>query len=141
MKDVQGELWNYPADMRCITTNGAVRRDGACVMGRGCAQQARDSMPGVDLALGRLIERYGNRCFWLRDFNLATFVVKHHWRDQADLALIERSCRQISAMADKFGWASVVIPRPGCGNGRLGYKAVRPILEAGLDDRFLIITW
>lgn len=34
----------------------------------------------------------------------------------------------------------VVLPRPGCGNGRLVWADVKPVL-AGLPDEVLIITW
>jgi len=55
--------------------------------------------------------------------------------------LIRQSARQLVEMADKFGWGSVVLPRPGCGNGGLDWDDVRPILEAILDDRFTVVTF
>jgi formylmethanofuran dehydrogenase subunit D len=35
-----------------VTTNGTIKKDGACVMGRGIARQVRDSIPGIDKRLG-----------------------------------------------------------------------------------------
>ena len=39
MKEVFGDLWEFDGII-AITTNGFVKRDGTCVMGRGCARQA-----------------------------------------------------------------------------------------------------
>ena len=40
MNEVNGNLWDSNADIIVITTNGAVRKDGAAIMGRGVALQA-----------------------------------------------------------------------------------------------------
>jgi hypothetical protein len=92
MKELTGvDLWEVPADLRVITTNGAVRKsDGACVMGLGrSAREARDRFPGIDLKLGRLIKEHGNRPFRLCRLPdgsvLASLPVKHDWREEADL--------------------------------------------------------
>lgn len=52
MKEIYANLWEVEADLRVVTTNGAVRRDGACVMGRGCAREAKERYPGVEYRLG-----------------------------------------------------------------------------------------
>ena len=39
MKEVFGDLWKFDGII-AITTNGFVKRDRTCVMGRGCARQA-----------------------------------------------------------------------------------------------------
>ena len=39
MKEVFGDLWEFDGTI-AITTNGFLKRDGTCVMGRGCARQA-----------------------------------------------------------------------------------------------------
>ena len=36
--------------------------------------------------------------------------------------------------------ATIVIPRPGCGNGRLDWPVVRPLLES-LPDTVTVITF
>jgi hypothetical protein len=54
MKEIAGELWDHhkAGVVIAITTNGYVKGNGACVMGRGCAKEARDSFPGIDLGWG-----------------------------------------------------------------------------------------
>lgn len=49
----------YP-DAICITTNGFTKRNGDCVMGRGCAKQAKEMWPKVPFDLGKLIRKNGN---------------------------------------------------------------------------------
>jgi hypothetical protein len=63
------------------------------------------------------------------------------WACKARLDIIRKSAHELVAMADKFGWKRVVLPRPGCGAGELSWDDVRPLLEAILDDRFKAITF
>jgi hypothetical protein len=157
MREDRGDLWRIPAHVRCITTNGTVRRDGHAVMGRGCARQARDDFPELAETLGRLLTRNGNHVqrlmaemplpgrppglirtgFW----ELVSFPVKHHWRDRADLDLIERSCGELMDLADANPeWGVILLPRPGCGNGQLEWSEVRPRIAPLLDDRVVVIA-
>lgn len=44
---------------------------------------------------------------------LASFPVEHHPLENPDLKLIERSARELAALADEERWPWVVLPRPG----------------------------
>lgn len=55
MREGACDIWSTPADAIAITTNGVVRRDGACVMGRGLAAQARKHCPRIEFVLGAAI--------------------------------------------------------------------------------------
>lgn len=59
-----GQPIKYARPMRpdaiCITTNGFVKSDGKCVMGRGCAAQAKKMFPTIDMMLGSHIKSKGN---------------------------------------------------------------------------------
>lgn len=146
MKNVIGNAWdvylNY--DVLCITTNGFIKNDGSCVMGRGIAKEASTKFPILPKILGGYIKKYGNRCFKLAKVNnthLVSFVVKHVWWEDADMELIKSSCLEVSEMATKYGWKKILLPRPGCGNGKLNWKDVEPILRELLDDRFDVISF
>ena len=152
MIEVKGNLWTYPADVRVITTNGTVKKNGECVMGRGCAKEAAQRMKEVPKILGNLLRAHGNHCHILFRGNplclnavLVSFPVKHAWYERADLALIEQSAKELANLADDQGWidgwGKIVLPRPGCGNGGLKWEDVRPVLEPILDDRFHVITF
>ncbi len=148
MKEVRGNLWTYPAHVRVITTNGFVKNDGKAVMGRGCALEATKLYPDISLTLGNLLKKHGNHVNILRfgEFfpkdSLVSFPVKHHWYQEADLQLIERSCQELVALAGNYDHSTVfVLPRPGCGNGKLSWADVKPVLEQYFDDRFHVITF
>lgn len=141
--EARGDLWRHPAQLRCITTNAQTRRDGAAVMGRGCAREATQRIPGIEFKLGELLRQYGNRPLRLTRYNgadLATFPVKRHWKETADLAIISGSAMKLVNLANRFGYTDVVIPRPGCGNGSLEWERVAPVLGEVLDRRFTVIT-
>lgn len=147
MQEVTGNLWDYPADARVITTNGYVKSNGECVMGRGCAKEATERFLGIAKRLGGFIKQHGNHVFMLKvgPPALVNFPVKHKWDQPADISLIERSAHELVAWADAMrdhGVNKVVLPRPGCGNGRLNWERdVKPVLEKILDDRFKVITF
>lgn len=148
MREAVANAWNYietgNIDALCITTNGEVRRDGACVMGAGIAKEAKERHPAFPYYIGERISDYGNQPYLYRpgagQFFLVSFPVKHHWRDKADWHLIERSAKQLAFLANALDWEQVVLPRPGCGNGRLDWTYVRKIIEPHLDDRFTVIS-
>ncbi len=130
-----GDLWQAPRTSVCptvITTNGIVRYDGQCVMGRGIARQARDSIPGLACELGQLIQRNGNQPYVLGD-NIWSMPVKHRWQDKADLSLIEDSLDDLEAMTIWWEPSTIRFPRPGCGNGQLDWASVQPLMKAFSD--------
>ena len=144
MIEVTGNLWEYPADVRVITTNGTVKRDGTCVMGRGCAAEAKTRWPALPKMLGESIMEHGNvvASFYMADDTLLlSFPVKHQWMENADPALIMRSAMQLADTVNDRSWKRIVMPRPGCGNGNLRWEDVEPILEPILDSRFHVITF
>lgn len=166
MNEAYGNLWDFQADATCITTNGFVKANGRAVMGRGCAKEAAEMFPLLPLYLGQKISRDGNNVAFVKDTMLRGLIppsntdglklyppltplsaqalvfypVKHHWKQQADVKLIERSAHQLVELTDRQGWQSVYLPRPGCGNGRLSWDYVRPIIEPILDHRFTVVT-
>jgi hypothetical protein len=149
MIEQQGDAWKLihaGGDALCITSNGVVRRDGACVMGRGIALQAKTHFPGLEYWLGTKILESGNHVHDImrehtdgRPWHLVSFPVKHKWQDPADLRLIVRSCEELMTMIEEKKWSRVYLPKPGCGNGQLHYGDVRPAIKAVLDDRVTVI--
>jgi hypothetical protein len=141
MREIKGNIWDFhkKGHWIVIPTNGTVRRDGACVMGRGVAAQAKAKFPELPKAIGQCLRIFGNEVFIMDqgDLRMLTFPVKHNWWEKADLRLIEESCKKLKAT-----WScddEIYMVRPGCGNGKLDWKEVKPLLEKYLDDRFIVV--
>jgi hypothetical protein len=98
----------------------------------------------MPLKLGRLLREHGNHVFDVYKGagrpTIFSFPVKHQWHERASLALIRRSAKELLAFMDLGTWESAALPRPGCGNGRLDWETVRPVLEEFLDDRFTVYS-
>jgi hypothetical protein len=140
MIEIQGNLWEFfGREVIAITTNGQVTKNGKAVLGNGCARQAGERFPDLAVRLGKMLAEQGNHTQYLGD-GLVSFPVEHSPFENPDLRLIERSTRELLALADAMGWQKVIVPRPGCGGGGLSWKEVKPVLEKYLDDRFLVIT-
>ena len=143
MKERDGDIWKAIADYYVITTDGDVRKDGAAVMGRGVALQAKKRFSGIEYTLGRGIQLRGNHVKLIG--RLITFPVKHHWRQKADLELIKRSANELRNLINDLNVRNmfalplrIALPRPGCGNGGLDWKSVKSWIEIVLDDRFTV---
>jgi hypothetical protein len=131
--DMMESVPSDPGAILVLTTNGFVRRDGACVMGRGIARQAALRWPDLPFKLGRLIREYGNRPFRLTP-TIWTLPVKHVWYEPASMELIEASLEMMGLMVAKFQPPSIHMPRPGCGNGQLSWRDVEPLVIAATAD-------
>jgi len=138
MKVVTGDIWDYPADVICITTNGTIKKNGEAVMGRGVALQAVQRFPGVAKDLGENLQRWGNFPHILKS-ELVTFPVKHHWHERASLDLIKESAVQFAVHVKCFPELIFVLPRPGCGNGGLRWEEVEPVISSLLPDNVHVI--
>ena len=142
MREVTGNLWDVEADVRVITTNGYIKRNGSAVMGRGVALQAANKDPELPRLLGALLQDRGNVPIPIDSVagHLITLPVKHNWYEPADLDLIEASTRELVKIVDDRLFKIVAMPRPGCGNGQRSWEEVKPVIEPLLDDRFVIVN-
>lgn len=137
--EIEMDLWDVPAAVRCITTNGTVN-GGRNVMGGGCAREAADRDATLPERYGRLIELHGNHVFLIGE--LVMFPVKHEISDSASVTLIERSAYELLDLAGIYGWERIAVPRPGCGLGGLSWETdVQSVLEDIFDDRIVIVDY
>lgn len=145
MKEIFGNLWDFNGVL-CITTNGTLRKDGACIMGRGVAYQAKNRYPQLPYSLGHNIKYLGNHVFFYnlsgpqQPQRLITFPVKHNWWEKADLKLIAQSVQELIKMNQSLGNVNVYLHRPGCGNGGLSWTEVKPLISV-LPDNIYIVGW
>lgn len=149
LKEVTGNLWDYWGDHNyalCVTTNGTLKRNGEGVMGRGCAKELCQRYPDAPKLLGQNLKVFGNNVQFITEkpaMIVVSFPVKHNWWEKADLALIRTSAKQLKDfIANGFDHKTWILPRPGCGNGKLDWKTqVKPLLgKAGLPDNVWVIS-
>ncbi len=142
MIEAIGDLWIYPCNARCVTTNGVVKSNGELVMGKGVALQAARRYIYLPIQAGYKVKTFGNHLFVFQfsGEHIITFPTKHHWRDKSNIALIEASARRLMQAADHFKWDEVAMTRPGCGNGQLLWDDVKKVIAPILDDRFVVLT-
>lgn len=108
-------------------------------MGAGIARQARDMYPDIDLKIGGLVAKHGNRVMAIHKFKILTFPTKGDWKQHASLDMICRSAQQAVEVANKFGIQQIAMSAPGCGNGGLQWAQVGPQIARILDDRFVVV--
>lgn len=159
LKEIQGNIWDYldveNGKFIAVLTNGdciVEKQDNKtfykAVMGAGIAKEALDKFPGLDYNLGSHLRIFGVRFVCLDQIGLIIFPTKYHWKEKSSLDLIEQSCKQLKEYMNP-PWEyrqnqikSIVIPRPGCGLGKLDWETeVKPIMEKyfGDDERVQII--
>ena len=148
MVPIFGNVWDYIKSHHVvITTNIGWTKQGKNVMGAGVAKQAA--------------ERYPDLPWWYGDFcrtnGLNTTVVKYpgnpiilfptkelneqapwlSWQQKSSLELIEKSTRELATLPGDY---KIVLPFPGCENGKLSKEDVLPILLKYLTpERFTIV--
>lgn len=148
MFEQRGNLWSYHNEGHwiCITTNGFVKKNGECVMGRGCAKEAAERYPELPKLLGQQIKKLGNQLILFPEMRIITFPVKHNWWEEADPDLIRSSCKELVQLVIA-GWSDyerVYLPRPGVGNGKLDWDTVvKPILLEEFNglSSIVVVTW
>jgi len=166
MKEIVDNIWKYfnKDSYLVFTTNGYVKDNCECVMGRGIALDVKNRYPNIPLILGNLIIKKGNRVFKIdnlisfpvkpvNEINNGTNVVNHMknkfkiedvvpgWACKARLDIIETSTKQLVRLVNKLNIKNILIVRPGCGNGELNWKDVKLILDKYLDDRFISFSF
>ena len=147
LDEVCCDFWKLYESRKCgsvfiIPTNGSVNAKGKAVMGRGLAYDASQRYDTLATKLGDWIKEAGNKCCYFPTECFITFPVKEQWFDTASLYLIGRSCRETNELIQRFHdeIQKIFIPHVGCGNGRLQWRLVRPILEERCEGNYTIVS-
>ena len=134
----KGNMWNvfHDTDIFMITTNPIRKIDGAVVMGRGIALEAKTRFPQLPYDFGNALSKlhpeidqqfvgeigiYDGTPIWF-------FMVKDHWREEAKLDIISSSVFYLHHGFD-FKNKRIDLNFPGIGNGRLPRESVLHLLE------------
>lgn len=145
-------MWSVfgKTDLFLITTNPIITKDNRVVMGRGIALEAAKRFYQLPYDFGRKllyaqhVQDYDDALYPVNvgvigtydDQTVGWFMVKDHWRDPAEVDIIQRSVKVLS------GWAKGVarpmkridLNFPGIGNGKLKREDVLPIIRQLPDN-------
>lgn len=141
----------------CVTTNGIVKNDGSLVMGKGIALTFAKIWTTLPKEFGLMVSMYGNRVFHVeccydtlngyihdrarnRLTHVFSFPTKYHYADDSCPKLIEQSAKDLVKLTEHYKLKQVFMTRPGCGNGRLDWQNVKPILEKYFDDKYIVVS-
>src|SRR5208282_759579 len=141
-KETYGDLFAFykrPGHKICLTTNGYIKKDGTGVMGAGCAREAVNIDSDLPRLLGQSLKTRGNVVANLTE-DFISFPVKRVWMEDASLELIQRSAEALKERALTQPNIKFMLPRPGCGNGRLKWESVKSLLESlDLPSNIIIV--
>ena len=156
MLEREGDIWELAdCGTLVVTTNPVISysrsHQGEVVMGRGIALQCKQRFPHFPEALAARIRAQGNiphdMGSWVTDsrvpwFRILTLPTKHHWKDKADHSLIKMSLLRIATLVEDLGITGPIFtPRPGCGNGGLDWRTVKPYCAQTLSDQFVVVDY
>lgn len=144
------DMWGK-CDGFFVTTNAFIKKDSGLVMGRGAAKQLKELIPESPFKLAAAIRRrqehtgsprYGlvlvddPETYHLHGQAYGAFQVKTHFKDYANLGLIDHAAAMLADWAnDPIAQQDLyVVNFPGIGNGKLERKHVLPVLERHLGD-------
>ena len=132
------EFWKF------CPTNGTINSNGEAVMGRGIAKQLKDMYPAIPKTLATQLRLRGNTISYLGYYDMShwwSFPVKHNWQDKANVSLISFSLMVLKSMLNRTQPFCVLMPRVGCGNGKLDWVTqVRPMFKELYPEEFCKFT-
>lgn len=114
------------------------------VMGKGLALQFKQKYPAMFEAY---VKDCANNLLWDRGYFIHRFVdsdletermiycfpTKKHWRDNSRLEFIHRGLLKLVEVYKQEGIRQIAVPALGCGEGKLAWTKVYPLLSAMLD--------
>lgn len=133
----KGNMWDvFGQGIFMITTNPIRRNDGAVVMGRGIALEAKTRFPKLPYDFGNALDQlhpeldqqFVGRIGTYDNTDIYFFMVKDHWNSPAKMDIIASSCFYLK---HGFDWQSrrIDLNFPGIGNGKLPREQVLYLLE------------
>ncbi len=113
------------------------------VMGKGIALQFKQAFPenfqqykkacdAKEVQPGRMLTVPTAKLF--NPKYIINFPTKRHWRDKSKIEDIQTGLKALIAEVQQLGITSVVIPALGCGNGRLDWLEVKPLIESAFVE-------
>lgn len=122
-----------------FTANSVLNKQGALVMGAGCAKSVRDTYKGIDILFGTnlgISRREFNITFvkWQDNLWIGAFQTKIDWRDPSPLYLVQDSIDKLKRISEERPSWIFHLPCPAISHGGLNKDEVLPLLESLPDN-------
>jgi ribA/ribD-fused uncharacterized protein len=134
-----GDVSADKAEVIVNTVNARLSPSGRGVMGAGVAKAFKERFPSImgdyeqAIRSGELREGTA-MLFDLPDGRKwAALATKADWRDPSQMEWVESSTKQLAELMKAQGLKSVALPPPGCGNGKLEWSEVEPVVLKNLQ--------
>jgi len=132
----KGDILNENAEALVNTVN----TEG--VMGKGIALEFKESFPenfklykiacdNGTLTTGKMLITPTNRLD--NPKYIINFPTKKHWRYPSKIEYIKEGLIDLESVIKKYEIKSIAVPPLGCGNGKLNWKDVKPLIENTLN--------
>lgn len=130
---IQRNLFDSPAQVLVNTVNTVG------VMGKGIAKEFKKRYPQMfDIYKQKCLDKefnIGNLFYYKsEDKWILNFPTKTDWRKPSRLSYIEEGLKKFRETYNDVGVNSIAFPKLGCGNGRLAWQEVMPLMEKYLHD-------
>lgn len=113
------------------------------VMGKGIALQFRETFPDNykayldaikrgEVKIGSMLVIKTGNLNGLR--YIVNFPTKEHWLNPSRIEYVEKGLIALRKMIKELAIQSIAVPALGCGNGKLNWEDVRPLIEQYLGD-------
>lgn len=125
---LKGDLLSSPAQVQVNTVNTVG------VMGKGIALQFKNKYPKMFLDYQQACNEnkfdVGNLFLWKSEMKwILMFPTKKEWKNPSKIEYVEEGLKKFVINYDKLGIESIAFPKLGCGNGKLDWKDVKPLME------------
>ena len=142
MKYKTGNMFEIASksDIVIATGNASIKKNGELVMGRGAALEMKTRCPWSAKVFGGMIKEvptpYGGfpKYGVIMSSGYGIYQVKYHFKDKADLHLIQFSAFVLEDRANNFPEYNFHLNYPGIGYGGRTKEEVEPLLERLPDN-------
>jgi O-acetyl-ADP-ribose deacetylase (regulator of RNase III) len=108
------------------------------VMGKGIALEFKESFPENfklykkacdrgEIETGKMFLTHTNRLD--NPKYIINFPTKKHWKNPSKIEYIKEGLKDLEKVINEYKIDSIAIPPLGCGNGKLNWKDVKPLIE------------
>ncbi len=151
MKEVKGNIniWEYPADVVCLPTNGERDAYGYGVVGRNMtydlAVVAERQFPGISERLSKSMWEVGFRFALIHgsvdELRVLSFPMKQSFRAYADFDLIHESAMYLAKTANHHPGLTFLLISPNHGGGECTWDDVKTLIAPILPDNVHVVDF